>query len=151
MDFVPSSSPELPAVTGFDLGNLSNLALLPAGTLPYKTRWGNLGAWIGLAYQVSESQRWQTVLRGGVGVFYDLASSEAGTGFPLGLATLLDQVPSLVAKLSFEQLPLQLRRQSRHPNASNGGSLLRLIRTSDRRTRSNGMLQWNRPWETANA
>jgi hypothetical protein len=82
VDFVPSSisGPEFSAVTGFDLANLSNLTLLPAGTPPYKTRWGNLAPRIGLAYQVSESQRWQTVLRGGFGIFYDLASSEAGNG-----------------------------------------------------------------------
>ena len=83
-------SPEFNAVTGFDLSNLSNLALLPAGTPPYKTKWGNIAPRIGLAYQVSESQRWQTVLRGGFGVFYDLASSEAGNN--VGLSnTLLDQ------------------------------------------------------------
>ncbi len=80
VDFVPSSNPEFNAVTGFDLSNLSNLALLPAGTPPYKTKWGNIAPRIGLAYQVSQSQRWQTVLRGGFGVFYDLSSSEAGNG-----------------------------------------------------------------------
>ena len=91
VDFVPSSiaGPNFNAVTGFNLSNLSNLALLPAGTRPYKTRWGNLAPRIGLAYQVSESQRWQAVLRGGFGVFYDLASSEAGntvdlSGYPFG-------------------------------------------------------------------
>jgi hypothetical protein len=80
VDFVPSSisGPKFNAVTGFNLSNLSNLALLPPGTPPYKTKWGNLAPRIGLAYQVSESQLWQTVLRGGFGVFYDLASSEAG-------------------------------------------------------------------------
>ena len=59
VDFVPSSisGPEFNAVTGFDLSNLSNLALLPAGTPPYKTKWGNVAPRIGLAYQVSESQR----------------------------------------------------------------------------------------------
>jgi len=93
VDFVPSSlsGPEFPAVTGFDLSNLSNLALLPAGTPPFKTKWGNLAPRIGLAYQVSQSQRWQTVLRGGFGVFNDLATSEAGNlvnpyGYPFGSA-----------------------------------------------------------------
>jgi hypothetical protein len=83
VDFVPASigGPEFPAVTGFDLSNLSNLALLPAGTPPYKTKWGNLAPRIGIAYQVSQNQRWQTVIRGGFGVFYDLASSEAGNAF----------------------------------------------------------------------
>ena len=98
VDFVPSSisGPEFNAVTGFDLSNLSNLALAPSGTPPYKTRWGNIAPRIGLAYQVSESQGWQTVFRGGFGVFYDLASSEAGN---VGrLQTILsDQVTSYMA------------------------------------------------------
>ena len=81
VDFVPSSlrGPEFPAVTGFNLSDLSNLALSPSGTPPYKTKWGNFAPRVGLAYELSESQRWQTVLRGGFGVFYDLASSEAGS------------------------------------------------------------------------
>jgi hypothetical protein len=34
---------------------------------------------VGLAYQLTGSQNWGTVLRGGFGVFYDLVSSETGT------------------------------------------------------------------------
>jgi hypothetical protein len=81
VDFVPSSlrGPEFPAVTGFNLSDLSDLALAPSGMPPYKTKWGSLAPRIGLAYELSESPRWQTVLRGGFGVFYDLASSEAGS------------------------------------------------------------------------
>jgi len=80
LDFVPSalSGPDFNAVTGFNLANLANLALLPSGTAPYKTKWGNLAPRIGLAYQISRNDRWQTVLRGGFGVFYDLASSQMG-------------------------------------------------------------------------
>ncbi len=86
VDFAPSTirGPNFNSVTGFNLGALSNLALAPSGTPPYKTKWGNLAPRIGLAYQLSESQRWQTVLRGGFGVFYDLASSEAGNGAVFG-------------------------------------------------------------------
>jgi hypothetical protein len=81
VDFVPSSisGPEFPAVTGFNLSDLSNLALAPSGTPPYKTKLGNVAPRIGLAYQVSGNQRWQMMLRGGFGVFYDLASSQAGS------------------------------------------------------------------------
>ena len=80
VDFVPLSisGPEFLSVTGFNLSDLSNLALAPAGTPPYKTKWRNLAPRIGLAYQVSQSPSWETVLRGGFGVFYGLASSEAG-------------------------------------------------------------------------
>jgi len=80
VDFVPSSisGPSFNAVTGFDLSNLSTLALAPAGTPPYDTAYGNVAPRIGLAYQMSQNPNRQTVLRGGFGVFYDLATSEAG-------------------------------------------------------------------------
>jgi hypothetical protein len=86
LDLVPRSTdgPDFPAVTGFSLSNLSNLALAPAGTPPYKTTYGNIAPRLGLAYQLSQAQDWQRVLRGGIGVFYDLASSEAGNNVALG-------------------------------------------------------------------
>jgi hypothetical protein len=92
-DFVPASlsGPSFAAAVGFNLSNLANLALAPAGTPPYKTTYGNVAPRIGLAYQVSQNPQWQTVLRGGFGVFYDLATSEAGnlvntTAYPFGSA-----------------------------------------------------------------
>lgn len=89
-DFSPSSSagPSLPAVTGFkDLSDLSQLALAPAGTPAYKNTFGNFAPRFGAAYRLFQRQDWGTVARGGFGVFYDLASSEAGniilqTGYP---------------------------------------------------------------------
>jgi carboxypeptidase family protein/TonB-dependent receptor-like protein len=80
VDFVPRSlsGPSFNAVAGFNLSNLANLALAPARTQPYKTTYGNVAPRIGLAYQVSQNPRRQMVLRGGFGVFYDLATSEAG-------------------------------------------------------------------------
>ncbi len=79
-DFVPTSlsGPGFNAAVGFNLSNLTNLALAPAGTPPYKTTYGNVAPRIGLAYQVSQNPQWQSVLRGGFGVFYDMATSEAG-------------------------------------------------------------------------
>jgi outer membrane receptor protein involved in Fe transport len=81
VDFVPSSinGPSLPAVTGFSTNDLSHLALAPAGTAPFKTTYGNLAPRVGVAYQLSQNQDWETVVRGGFGVFYDLDSSEVGT------------------------------------------------------------------------
>lgn len=87
LDFAPatSSGPSFPAVTGFSLTDLSNLAIAPAGTPPYKTAYGSLAPRIGVAYQIWQRPDWQTVIRGGSGVFYDLASSQTGnliTAFP---------------------------------------------------------------------
>jgi len=80
VDFAPSSisGPNITAVTGFNLSNLSNLALAPAGTPPFETTYGNFAPRIGIAYQLSPGQNWQTVLRGGFGLFFDLATAEAG-------------------------------------------------------------------------
>jgi hypothetical protein len=92
VDFAPSSSPSLLAVTGFNLSDLSSLALAPAGTPPFKTTYGNVAPRLGVAYQLRQSQEWQTVLRGGLGVFYDLATSEVGNAlsrfyYPFGATT----------------------------------------------------------------
>jgi outer membrane receptor protein involved in Fe transport len=95
VDFAPSSAngPSIPAVTGYDLGNLSNLALAPAGTSPFATRFGNVAPRLGVAYQLSENQQWGRVVRGGIGVFYDLATSEVGntlgTYYPFGASSFL--------------------------------------------------------------
>jgi outer membrane receptor protein involved in Fe transport len=80
VDFVPSSlsGPNLAAVTGFNLNSPLSLALAPSGTPPYETTYGNVAPRLGLAYEFRQSQESQTVIRGGFGVFYDLASSEVG-------------------------------------------------------------------------
>src|SRR5260370_9388225 len=78
IDFAPSSlsGPKLAAVTDFSIKDLSQLALAPAGTLPFSTQYGAVAPRIGIAYQLN--RKWQTVLRGGFGLFYDLATAEVG-------------------------------------------------------------------------
>lgn len=80
LDFPPESlsGPSIPAVTGYSLTNLSELAIAPAGTPPFKMTYGNLAPRLGLAYSINQNQGRETVLRGGFGVFYDLVSSETG-------------------------------------------------------------------------
>ncbi len=80
LDFAPSSAsgPSIPAVTGYNLNDFSQLAIAPSGTPAFKTTYGNVAPRLGLAYQLIENQNWQTVLRGGFGAFYDLVSSETG-------------------------------------------------------------------------
>jgi len=71
VDFAPSSlrGPAIPSLIGYDLSNLSNLGFASAGTPPYRTTYGNIAPRFGLAYQIRESQEWQTVLRTGFGVY----------------------------------------------------------------------------------
>jgi hypothetical protein len=79
-DFVPGSlaGPSLPAVVGSGPTNLSDIALAPAGTAAYATHYNNIAPRLGASYQLVQNANWQTVLRGGGGVFYDLASSAVG-------------------------------------------------------------------------
>jgi len=84
VDFAPASTNGLnfAGVTGFNPNDLSTVALSP-GAPPYKTTYDNFAPRVGIAYRYSERQDFQSVFRGGFGVFYDLASSEAGnsTGY----------------------------------------------------------------------
>lgn len=81
------------AVTGYNLAALSTLALAPDGSPQFATTYGNFAPRIGIAYQVPGNPRWQTVVRGGFGVFYDLATSQVGnmlqTSYPFGAQTFL--------------------------------------------------------------
>jgi len=85
IDAVPSSlsGPALPAVTGYNLNDLATLALASAGSPPFETTYNNIAPRLGVAYQITESADWGLVLRGGVGVFYDLVTSEVGNAFSL--------------------------------------------------------------------
>ena len=76
VDFTPktSSGPSLPAVANFN--DLSNLALAPPGAPVFSTRYGNLAPRLGVAYQISQKAGWERVLRGGWGIFYDLATTQ---------------------------------------------------------------------------
>jgi hypothetical protein len=76
VDFTPktSSGPSLPGVVNFN--DLSTLALAPPGTPVFSTKYGNLAPRLGVAYQISQKAGWERVLRGGWGIFYDLATTQ---------------------------------------------------------------------------
>ena len=80
VDFAPSSlrGPSIPAVNGYSLTDFSHLSIAAPGTSPFETTYGNAAPRFGLADQISQRPGLQTVLRGGFGVFYDLASAETG-------------------------------------------------------------------------
>jgi hypothetical protein len=119
VDFTPYTinGPSLLALTGYDLNNLANLNVAPAGTPIFQTRYGNLAPRIGATYQLGSRQGWEMVARGGFGIFYDLASSEVatavsdsypfgsfkivypGVSFPLA-ATAATPAPNTLASLS---------------------------------------------------
>ena len=86
VDFAPTTTdgPKPPAVTGFDFNDLANLSLAPLGTPSFKTAYGNFAPRLGIAYALRQTQDWSAVVRGGFGVFFDLATSEAGNLFGFG-------------------------------------------------------------------
>jgi hypothetical protein len=80
LDLPPSSldGPSIPAVIGYNLTDFSQLGFAPPGTAPFRSTYGNVAPRLGIAYQAFQSNEYQTVIRGGFGVFYDLVSSETG-------------------------------------------------------------------------
>ena len=81
-------------VTG--LNDPATIALAPRGTDLYNTTYGNVAPRAGVAYQLRQSANWETILRGGFGIFYDLGSgSLAGesTFFPYSATRSLALAP----------------------------------------------------------
>lgn len=67
-------------LTGVHGTDVSNAALARYGTAPYKTIYSAFAPRVGVAYQLKQRSGWETVLRGGLGVFYDLGSNMAVAG-----------------------------------------------------------------------
>ena len=68
-------------VTGLE--NPATMTLVPQGTPLWKTTYNNFAPRIGAAYQLFQKQGWETVLRTGTGIFYDLGSGQAADGYGL--------------------------------------------------------------------
>ncbi len=65
-----------------NLATPASIALAPAGTPLYKTTYDNFAPRFGASWQATTKEGWETVMRGGVGIFYDLGGgSAAGSAF----------------------------------------------------------------------
>ncbi|MGA7921191.1 MAG: TonB-dependent receptor [Candidatus Acidiferrales bacterium] len=118
VDFAPSTlnGPAIPAVTGYNLANLANLAVEPAGTPPFKTTFGNFGPRLGAAYQLSQNPQWESVVRGGFGVFYDLVSAETGNTLAFGSPPF--SAFTVVGSVPFPFTPAQIAAPAIAPTAT---------------------------------
>ena len=67
--------------TVIGLDNLSTMQVAPQGTPLWKTTYANFAPRFGLAYLLREAAGSETVIRGGIGVFYDTGNSQASAGF----------------------------------------------------------------------
>jgi hypothetical protein len=62
-------------------GSLSTLTLAPQGTPLWNTTWYNIAPRLGAAYVLRKSPGWETVVRGGGGVFFDTGQQTGSSGF----------------------------------------------------------------------
>ena len=74
----------------------ATLSLAVRGVPLYNTSYGNVAPRLGVAYQLARKREWETVLRGGFGVFYDLGIGSLGNlsmGFPFTALNIFAGVP----------------------------------------------------------
>lgn len=69
--------------------DLSTTTVVSRGTQLWKTRYSNFSPRLGVAYQIGRRSGYETVLRGGVGTFFDMGNTAGSMGyFGLGIAAL---------------------------------------------------------------
>jgi hypothetical protein len=71
------------AYTATGVDNPATMSLAPRGTPLYPTRYFNLAPRFGISYMLSQRPGRETVLRGGIGVFYDMGNAQSTLGFTL--------------------------------------------------------------------
>lgn len=69
------------ALTLTQIDDPAHFAFAPRGTSLWKTSYGNFAPRAGLSYQLSQAQGRETILRGGIGIFYDFGNGSASNAF----------------------------------------------------------------------
>jgi Carboxypeptidase regulatory-like domain/TonB dependent receptor len=77
----PSASSGIVPYTVVGEGNLSTVTLAPEGTPLWKTTWLNFAPRFGAAFIVRNTPGWETVLRGGGGLFFDTGQQVGSAGY----------------------------------------------------------------------
>ena len=84
-------------VLGIENDVLQNPRLAPVGTPLFHSRFGEFAPRFGIAYQLSTRPGWETTLRGGAGIFYDLGLGDIANAFaniyPFFAAKVVRNVP----------------------------------------------------------
>jgi hypothetical protein len=105
--------------TALGIGNPLTATLAAPGTPLFETKYNNFAPRVGAAYQLNQSPKFGTVVRGGFGVFYDLATGQASTAFDpfyfpfsrtrtyTGANAQLPINPALVTSLTPQSAPYQ--------------------------------------------
>ena len=77
-DRYPNNGNYVPLLGKYGTGDVSVGA---AGSSLWKTQYKNIAPRLGLAYQLRQTPGWETILRAGIGLFYDVAEEEAASVF----------------------------------------------------------------------
>ncbi len=86
------------------INNISTMQLAPRGTKLWRTTYNNFAPRVGIAYQLSQKQGHETVVRGGFGVYYDTGNDQASiafAGFPFQTNRF---IPNITFPLSATQV-----------------------------------------------
>jgi hypothetical protein len=75
------ASGTLPYTLQGDISSPASLALAPQGTPLWRTTWYNFAPRLGAAYVLRNPPGWETVVRGGGGVFFDTGQQLGSQGF----------------------------------------------------------------------
>jgi hypothetical protein len=98
-DINPALKGENPASTLLTVQGLDNpptMSLAPPGKPLYATTYGNIAPRVGITYQLSKTPGKETVIRGGIGIFYDVGSgslASAANEFPFVAQNVLFGTP----------------------------------------------------------
>ena len=128
-------------VTG--LNNPATIALAPRGTPLYDTTYGNVAPRIGAAYQLGGGTNWNSVLRGGFGIFYDLGYGSLGgvsDYFPFSALKIVapTQCPSGITGVCFP-----LNSQNSAPPTITANLPVSTMVVADPRLKLPRTYQWN--------
>lgn len=125
-------------VSGLD--NPATIALAPRGTPLYETTYGNVAPRVGVAYQLGGRPDWDSTLRAGWGVFYDLGQGSLGgvtSYFPYGATKIIQPSPT----------PFPLNAQDAAPPAFRLNPPVDTILVASRDLKLPRSYQWNVAFE----
>jgi hypothetical protein len=63
------------------IADLSTMTLAPQGTPLWQTTWFNFAPRLGAVYMLRKTQGWETILRGGTGLFFDTGQQLGSSGY----------------------------------------------------------------------
>jgi hypothetical protein len=125
-----------------EVSNLATMQLVSYGRPAWNTTYNNFAPRIGVAYQVSQTPGWETVVRGGFGVFYDTGNAQAATALQGA-----DSWPFYISTLAYTSVPFPLTAAAVQPitlpNPSNLTPPYGAITVFDPNLKLPYTLQWN--------